>query len=103
MKTRTALLLMLTTLLPIMACTHRQTLDASSGPEAYFYANQMTAGHEAEVTTRDGQVFRWRNVRFSPDSTYGVPLDNEESRLPTVQVHDVTVKSRGGGEPSREP
>jgi len=32
MKTRLGLLVLLVTMLPMMACTHRQTMDASSGP-----------------------------------------------------------------------
>ena len=49
MKTQIGLLVLLATMLTISACTHRQSLELSSGPEAYRAANQMTAFRDAEV------------------------------------------------------
>ena len=94
MKARKGLLVLLAMMLPISACTHRQSLEMSSGPEAYRAANQMTAFRDAEVVARDGRTFRWRDVRFTRDSTVGVPA---VASLPTEQIYKVTVKSRWKG------
>ena len=95
MKARIGLGMLLATMLPISACTHRQTLDTSSGLDAYSAASQMTARRDAEVVARNGQTFRWRDVRFSPDSTF--VLGARGSSLPTEQVYEVTTRSRGKG------
>ena len=94
MKTQMGLLVLLATMLLMMACTHRQSLEMSSGPEAYRAANQMTAFRDAEVVARDGRTFRWRDVHFTPDSTVGVPA---WASIPTEQIYKVTVKSRWKG------
>jgi hypothetical protein len=92
----TCLLVILTS-----GCTHRHILAPAAGPEAFADANNATAGEQAEVLTRNGEVFRWQDVRFRPDSTFGIPLasglGSVRPSVPTEQIATVTIRSRARG------
>jgi len=82
-------------------CTHRQVVARGANPQAFSKANGATAGKSAEVLTLNGEVFRWQNVRFRPDSTFGIPvatgIRDFQPSIPTEMVATVTVKSRWRG------
>jgi len=100
MKRRLVLLLLPVAVLA-SGCTHRRVLELGASPEGYRAANQATATRNAEVLTRDGQIFRWYDVRFTPDSIWGVVLGSGAAQgppaVPTQQVVEVTVRSRSQG------
>jgi len=100
MKRRLVLLLLPVAVLA-SGCTHRRVLELGASPEGYRAANQATATRNAEVFTRDGQIFRWYDVRFTPDSIWGVVLGSGAAQgppaVPTQQVVEVTVRSRSQG------
>jgi hypothetical protein len=88
-------------LLLISGCTHRQVVSRSAGPQAFAEANRATAGKSAEVLTLSGEVFRWSDVRFRSDSTFGIPVATGirgiQPSIPTETVATVTLKSRSRG------
>ena len=100
MKSRLVLFLLAVAVLA-SGCTHRRVLELGASPAGYRVANQATAWLDAEVLTRDGQVFRWYDVRFTPDSIWGVVLGSGAAQrpaaVPTQQVIEVTVRSRSQG------
>jgi hypothetical protein len=82
------------------ACTHTQVLELASPPEAYERANRVTAGRDAEVLTRQGQIFRWYDVRLAPDVTSALLLaggTDAQPQMPTAQIAQVSVRSRSRG------
>ena len=98
MKSRLVLFLLPVAVLA-SGCTH--VLELGASPEGYRAANQATATRNAEVLTRDGQIFRWYDVRFTPDSIWGVVLGSGQAQappaVPSRQVVEVTVRSRSKG------
>jgi len=84
----------------LVACTHTQVLDLASPPDAYGRANDRTAGREAEILTREGQIFRWYDVRLAPDVTSALLLasgTDTRPQVPTPQIAQVSVRSRWTG------
>lgn len=83
----------------LAGCTHTQVLERTAPPETYQAANETTAGRDAEVLTRRGEIFRWYDVRLAPDSTSGLPLATGAAAarpwIPTEQL--------ARGAPSRAP
>lgn len=83
------------------ACTSRHTVTHDSPAPTFAEATARVAGKDAEVLTRRGEVFRWRNVELRPDSTYGIPMatgiHDGQPAIPTSRISEVTVKSRSRG------
>lgn len=88
-------------LLLTCACTHRQVVVRNSGLRAFEDANRAIAWKDGELLTRSGEVFRWYDIRFRPDSTFGIPLaaglGEVRRSIPTDRVAEVTVRSRSRG------
>jgi hypothetical protein len=75
-------------------------LERTSPPAEFEAASEVTSGREAEVLTRDGQVFRWYDVRFAPDSTVARLLASGTDARPaiaTAQLSQVSLRSRTRG------
>lgn len=85
----------------LAGCTHTQVIARTASPAAFQAASEATAGRDAEVLTRRGEIFRWYDVQLTPDSTSGVPLATGAAAarpwIPTEQLAQISMRSRGRG------
>ncbi len=76
-----------------IGCTHTRSLGPGFDADAAAGAMRVLKGREADVYTSSGDVFRWRDVRFTPDSVSG-GVESGRISLPISELRVVTAQSK---------